>query len=212
MKFNKEDKLYHEVNNTCHIFNKPCIRKVRDHCHQTGRYRGPACNICNLNYKQQNFIPVIFHNGKGYDLNILYNEFIHQNNNKRRVDVLLSTNGKTKMFRVGLLKFIDSYNFIAMSLEKMENVYQVKSKTLCPYEYFKDENSYNNKMNSLSIEDFRPLLTNNLSLQSEVDEFNRSNCMKTGKKITLDYMENDVRILEHCFNLFVMLNIDLYKF
>ena len=35
--------------------------------------------------------------------------------------------------------------------------------------------------------------------------------MKTGKELTLEYMENDVRILEHCFNLFVKLNIDIYK-
>ena len=24
--------------------------KVRDHCHYTGKYRGPAHNICNLSY------------------------------------------------------------------------------------------------------------------------------------------------------------------
>ena len=50
---------------------KPCISKKRDHCHETGKYRGPACKVCNLNYKQQNFIPVIFHNGKGYDFNLI---------------------------------------------------------------------------------------------------------------------------------------------
>ena len=35
--------------------------------------------------------------------------------------------------------------------------------------------------------------------------------MKTGKELTLDYMENDVIILEHCFNLFVKLKIYLYN-
>ena len=49
------------------------------------------------------------------------------------------------MLTVGILKFIDSYNFMTMSLDKMANVYQVKSKTIYPYEYFKDENSYNKK-------------------------------------------------------------------
>ena len=142
--FNKEDSLYHDTNNTCHICNKPCINKVRDHCHDSGKYRVPACNICNLNYKQQNFIPVIFHNGKGYDFNLIFIEIFKKNNNKRRVDVLPSTNGKARIFRVVILKFIDSCNFMTMSLDKIANVYQVKSKTLCPYEYFKDENSYNN--------------------------------------------------------------------
>ena len=48
-----EDEQYHENNNTCHICKKPCTAKVRDHCHETGKYRGPACKICNLNYKQK---------------------------------------------------------------------------------------------------------------------------------------------------------------
>ena len=47
------------------------LNKVRDHCHETGEYRGPACKICNLRYKQQNFIPVKFHNCSGYDFNLL---------------------------------------------------------------------------------------------------------------------------------------------
>ena len=98
-----------------------------------------------------------------------------------------------------------------MSLDKIANVYNVKSKTLYPYEYFKDENSYYKKLGDLSIEDFRSSLTNKLPTQAEVDNFNNSNSMKTGKELTLEYMENDVRILEHCFNLFVKINIDIYK-
>ena len=84
MIFTEEDKLYHETNNTCHICSKTCINKVRDHCHETDKYRGPACKICNLRYKQQNFIPVIFHNGSGFDFNLLYSELFKQNNDKRK--------------------------------------------------------------------------------------------------------------------------------
>ena len=113
------------------------------------------------------------------------------------------------MFRVGILKFIDSYNFMTVSLDKIANVYQVKSKTLYPYEYFKDDNSYNNKLGNVSIEDFRSSLTAKLPTQADADNFNNSNSMKTGKELTLEYMENDVIILEHCFNLFVKLNIDI---
>ena len=78
MIFNKEDEVYRETDNTCLIRSKTFTFKVRDHCHETGKFRGPACRMCNLKsgnplrgYKQQNFIPVIFLNGSGYDFNLL---------------------------------------------------------------------------------------------------------------------------------------------
>ena len=211
MLFTEEDKLYHDANDICHICNKNCVNKIRDQCHQTGRYRGPACNICKLNYKHQNFIPVIFPNGKGYDFNLLLNEIFQQNNSRRRIDILPSTNGKARMLRVGALKFIDSYSFLTMSLGKMAKVYTVKNKTLYPYEYFKDENIYNNKLGNLSVQDFRSSLTTKLPTQDEVDGFNNSNSNKNNKELTLEYIENDIFILGHCFNLFVHLNMNTYK-
>ena len=41
--------------------------KVRDHCHFTGKFRGAACNSCNLKLRRQNNISVFFHNLSGYD-------------------------------------------------------------------------------------------------------------------------------------------------
>ena len=51
----------------CHICYKPFTLgdpKVRDHCHYTGLYRGPA-HSCNLRYKIPSYIPVLFHNLSG---------------------------------------------------------------------------------------------------------------------------------------------------
>ena len=97
-----------------------------------------------------------------------------------------------------------------MSLDKIATVYGIKNRTLYLYEYFKNENSYNNKLGNLSIEDFRSSVTAKLQTQADVDDVNNSNSMKTGKEFTIEYMENDGRILEHCFSLFVNLNIDIF--
>ena len=132
MIFTEEDKLYRETNNNCHICKKPCINKVGDHCHETGKYREPACKICNLSYKQPNFIPIIIHNGSGYDFNLLYSELFKQNNDKRKVDSILLTAGKSKMFSIGCLILLDSYNFLAMRLDQMAKIYLCKTKTLYP--------------------------------------------------------------------------------
>ena len=98
------------------------------------------------------------------------------------------------MFRVSILRFMDSYIFLTMCLDKMAKVYNVKNKTLYPYEYFKDENSYSNKLGNLSVQDFRSSLTTKLPTQDEVDDFYNSNSNKKGKELTLEYMENDIFI------------------
>ena len=101
---------------------------------------------------------------------------------------------------------------MTMSFDMIANVYSNKIKILYPYEYFKGENSYNNILSNISIEDYRSSLTEDeLTLEDEVDEFNRSKSKKKCKELTIEYIENDVRILEHCFNLFVKLNINTYK-
>ena len=125
MIFIEEDELYHETNNTCHICSKTCINKVRDHFHETGKYRGPAYKIGKLRYKQQNVIPVVFHNGFGYDFNLLYSELFRQNNDKRKVYNIPLATGMSKMFSIGCLNFLDSYNLLAMPLDQLAKIYMV---------------------------------------------------------------------------------------
>ena len=62
---------------SCHICFKPFREdkpKVRDHCHYTGRYRGPAHVGCNLQYKIPSYIPIMFHNLLGYDAHLFIKE------------------------------------------------------------------------------------------------------------------------------------------
>ena len=52
--------------------------KVRDHCHLTGKYRGPAHNTCNINIKQKdsNFIPFALHNFSNYDCHLFFKRLV----------------------------------------------------------------------------------------------------------------------------------------
>ena len=217
MIFTEEHKLYHETNNTCHICSKTCINKVRDHCHETSKYRRPACKICNLRYKQQNFIPVIFHNGSGYEFNLLYSELFKQSNDKRKVDNIPLAGGKSKMFSIGCLKFVDSYNFLAMPLDQMAKINGCKTKRLYPYEYSGLDSlgtttkSYNNLIGNLKIEDFKSSLYNKLPTQEEVENFKNENSHKTGKDLTIEYLQNDAEILDYCMNEYVKISMKEFK-
>ena len=61
----------------CHICFKPFCekkKKVSDHCHYTGLYRGAAHSSCNLQYKIPSYIPVVFHNLAGHDAHLFIRE------------------------------------------------------------------------------------------------------------------------------------------
>ena len=193
-----------------HICSKTCIKKIRDNCHETGKYRGPACRKCNLMYKQRNFIPVIFHNSSGYDFNLLYSELFKQNNDKRKVDNIPLAARKSKMFNIVCLKFLDSDNFLAMPLDQMAKTYGCKTKTLYPYEYF-GLDSYDEVIGNLKIEDFRSSLSNKVPTREEVDVFNKDNSHKTGKDLTIEYLQNVVEILDYCMNEYVKLSMKEFK-
>ena len=81
----KQTKKYKEATK-CHICRKPFSMgnyKVRDHCHYTGKYRGPAHLLCNLRYKIPTYIPIVFHNLSGYDAHLFIKELgAHTSNMK----------------------------------------------------------------------------------------------------------------------------------
>ena len=94
------------------------------------------------------------------------------------------------MFSIGCLKFLDSYNFLAMLLDQMAKIYGRKTKTLYPYEYFGLDNwgtttrsydseaangseaTYQEVIGNLKIEHFKSSLHNKLPTQEEADNFN----------------------------------------
>ncbi|XP_026828646.1 uncharacterized protein LOC105279427 [Ooceraea biroi] len=118
----------------CHVCCKPFAAgdtRVRDHCHLTGRYRGPAHSTCNLNYKDSHIIPVIFHNLSGYDAHFIIEDVA--NAFEGSVELLPLTKERYIAFtknvantadRYGArtcvkLRFINSYKFLSTSLDKL---------------------------------------------------------------------------------------------
>ena len=78
MPMTEEEKETHESKRNCDICMKPFNdrnnRKVRDHCHYTGKYRCAAHSKCNFRYRIPEFIPVAFHNLSGYDVHLFIKE------------------------------------------------------------------------------------------------------------------------------------------
>ena len=56
---------------------KKC-RNLRDHCHYSGEYRGPAHGICSLKYSLPKKLPIDFHNGSNYDYHFILKEVVEE--------------------------------------------------------------------------------------------------------------------------------------
>ena len=83
--------------------------KVRGHCHITGKFRGSAYWICNINFQLTKKVPVIFHNLKGYDIHLIFSEL---NEFDIKINVIPYELEKYLAFLLGKnLVFIDSMQF-----------------------------------------------------------------------------------------------------
>ena len=74
-----DDEEEYRNGNVCRFCEKEILSdKVRDHCHLTGKYRGPAHNKCNINVTQDqsSFIPFIFHNFSNYDCHMFFKKLV----------------------------------------------------------------------------------------------------------------------------------------
>ena len=94
-------------------------KKVRDHCHFTGKYRGCAHSICNLNFCNRYFkIPVFFHNMKNYDGHLIIQN-AEKLSNKKKIDVIAQNSEKFINIGFDSLSVKDSFSFITASLDKL---------------------------------------------------------------------------------------------
>ncbi len=113
------------------------ITKCRDHCHITGKYRGAACDKCNLRMIVPFFVPILFHNLEGYDSHLFVKSLgltegdincIPKTDEKyisfsKSVPMesftMILSNGDTKEKTIHLeMRFMDSLKFTPFSLER----------------------------------------------------------------------------------------------
>ena len=115
-----DENKYYEEQKECYIrqkefcYNKyeriksKLYKKVRDHFHYTGKFRGAAHCIGNLNYKVTQEIPVKFHNGSTYDYHFIIEEL--QEQFKGEFECLVENMEKSISFSVLIKKLHDNDN------------------------------------------------------------------------------------------------------
>ena len=103
-------------------------KNVRDHCHFTGKYRGCAHSICNLNFCNRYFkIPMFFHNMKNYDGHLIIQN-AEKLSNKKRIDVIAQNSDKFINIGFDSLSVKDSFIFITTSLDKLVSMTKYDNK------------------------------------------------------------------------------------
>ena len=253
MVMTKEDRMTYKKATICHICERgipkegddPRFKKVRDHCHLTGKFRGAAHSMCNLKYRLPKFFPVIFHNLSGYDSHLFIKNLGKSEgkigcipNNEEKyisfskhilVDKFKNKKGEEKEV-IREIRFIDSFKFMATSLDSLVNnlpkesfknlteFYQgeqldiIKRKGVFPYDWF---DSFNRLSNTElpPKESFHSIL--NDSGISEEDYLHAQNVWKTFNMKTMRdyhdlYLKSDVLLLSDVFENFRDVCLDNY--
>ena len=118
----EEDKQDFENINICRFCEKYIeTDKVKDHCHLTGKYRGPAHSDCNLKVKQKdsNFITIGLHNFSNYDCHMFFKQLVDRKKDNVKFEIYPETDEKYISVKYGRIKFIDTYRFLSSSLDKL---------------------------------------------------------------------------------------------
>ena len=117
---NQEEEDLFPKSNYCWICKKLIDNdeeKVRDQCHVTGKFRGAAHKSCNLIFQLTKKVLEIFHNLRGYDSHLIFNEL-----DKFDIKIMVIPNGLEKYVTFFLNKnlvFIDSMQFMNSSQDKL---------------------------------------------------------------------------------------------
>jgi len=128
MMMTDEDKINFDFATRCWICQKDFVegdKKISDHCHYSGKFRGAAHNSCNLLFRKPKIVPVFFHKLSGYDSHIFIKSL---GKGEGRIDCIPNNetyisfsktmiNGERK--KKFDIRFVDSYKFMMASLDKL---------------------------------------------------------------------------------------------
>lgn len=108
----------------CGIAFKKDEQRCRDHSHVTGKYRGALHRSCNLNLKVKKFLPIVMHNFKSYDSHLIIHGFEKFGND---IKIIPTNSEKYLAIHMDSMRFIDSYQFLAESLEALVDTLKKKN-------------------------------------------------------------------------------------
>ena len=136
-----EENRSYENQKHCHVCRKLFTKddkKVKDHCHFTGKYREAAHNKYNMNYKITKNIPIVFHNLSSYYGHFIIKEIANEfdgrleclgENTEKYLCFYVKINkkitkkdedGNEKIVNIPYrLKFIDSCRFMMISVSDL---------------------------------------------------------------------------------------------
>jgi|GEM_PF-1267341 len=174
----------------CHICDKPINEgeeKHRDHDHITGLYRGCAHARCNINFnngrkdgkgkKKEHFVPVYFHNLKGFDGHLIIQGL--QKRNFENIKIIAQNFEKYMTIQFADFRILDSFAFMSSSLDTLTS-------NLNPYYYTKlieEAGKKESKLTKAEIYEFK-------ELQKELEIRNISQLREIYKQ-TSNHFQND---------------------
>ena len=198
----EKDEEDYRNDNICRFCEREILPdKVRDHCHLTGKYRGPAHSKCNINVtqKQSNFIPFICHNFSNYDCHMFFKRLVDKKKDKVDFEIIPKTNEEYISVTYGCIRFIDSYRFLSSSLDSLvKTLVDNSHKTL---KDFKEEIVDNDEILNI-VDKIKMLITEDKYKNDSIKDLKKDypDEIKNLEEALLDYMgENDLKILKTGF-------------
>ena len=248
LRMTKDEEEKFQKAEECHICDKKYTNKdirVRDHCHITGKYRGSAHQECKLKLRvnpEEVKIPVIFHNLRGYDSHFIMQEigaivkkhtYTNKKGEKCQMDINAIPNNMEKYMAFMLgnhLTFIDSFQFMGSSLEKLVSNLPRQSlkytsqkfkgkkldlmvrKGVYPYDYMDSFDKFNEQLPKK--EEFHSILNNEHI--SDEDYKHAQNVWNTFSPKNMGeyhdlYLASDVLLLADVFENFRKTCLEYYK-